>query len=172
MARMQRARNAARTTRQLIEGLEARTLFSVSVGANIENVADYTPTQMFVDAMKSARGFGSASAPWDVGSVATDADGWPTQDAGACFITLTSQYSSSQQLPDISGTYHFSATGKCYVNGVASNLYVSNQAYDPVTNTTTADVNVNAGATQVYLSFTGTNGGIKNIKLLRPGYAA
>ena len=63
MARMHRARKAARTTRQLIEGLESRTLFSVSVGANIENVADFTPTQMFVDAMKSARGFGSASAP-------------------------------------------------------------------------------------------------------------
>ncbi|MGN6369586.1 MAG: carbohydrate-binding protein [Phycisphaerae bacterium] len=172
MARMHRARRAAKTTQQLLEGLESRTLFSVAVGANIENVADYTPTQMFVDAMKSARGFGSPSAPWDVGSVPTDANGWPTQDAGACFITRPTQYSSSQQLADISGTYHFSATGKCDVSGVASNLSISNQVYNPATNTTTADVNVNPGATQVYLAFTGTTGGVKNIKLVRPGYAA
>src|SRR6185312_3428581 len=114
---------------------------------------------------------GSPNSPWD-GAAPVDANGWPTQDAGACVITLPSQYSPVQQRPQIAGTYHFSATGLVHVSGVASNLSVSNWVYNPLTNKSTADVNVNAGADQLFLNFTGTTGGAKDIKLIRPGYDA
>src|SRR5690349_19136295 len=37
----------------------------VPMGVNLEMVLDYSRSMMFVDALKSARKFGSADKPWD-----------------------------------------------------------------------------------------------------------
>lgn len=125
---------------------------------------------MFVDAMKSARHFGTVATPWDE-AAPVDANGWPTGDAGACIITVGDNTVPGQAVVDISGTYKFSATGDVNVIPVLSAATVQNRLYDPDTNTTTADVVVQQGATQLYLDFTGAAGGAKNIRLIRPGYA-
>ncbi|HVS72485.1 MAG TPA: fibronectin type III domain-containing protein [Phycisphaerae bacterium] len=145
-------------------------LSGAPVGINLEGVDDWSRSFMFVDAMKSARQFGSVASPWDQ-SAPVDANGWPTGDAGACIITVGDNTTPGEAVVDISGTYKFSATGDVTVTPVLSAATVQNRVYDPDTNTTTADVVVQTGATQLYLDFTGAAGGAKNIKLIRPGYA-
>src|SRR5262245_22430976 len=51
------------------------------LGVNLEGVVAYARSMVFVDAMKSARKFGSAATPWDE-SGAVDPHGWPTGDVG------------------------------------------------------------------------------------------
>lgn len=157
----------------MVESLEARQYLSVTpVGLNLEGVRDWNRSFMFVDAMKSARQFGSASTPWDTAAV-LDANGWPTGDAGACVISIGQAQIPGQDVPRIDGVYKFSATGNVTVKPVgSSHVSVANRTYDAATNKTTADVVVGVGADTVYLSFTGAVGGAKNIKLIRPGYDA
>ena len=132
---------------------------------------------MFVDAMKSARAFGSPDAPWDEAAT-VGKDGWPTGDFGAVILTLGTPDLSQQDFPPIDGTYHLTATGKANISSTGgSQVTVSNQHYDPKTNTTTADIIVGANAINIYLKFTETNdgrggGGLKDVKLIRPGYDA
>jgi hypothetical protein len=172
-SRQNRTRTVRPAKSMLLDGLESRMFLTVAtpVGVNLEPVADWSRSFMFVDAMKSARRFGSASAPWD-GTAQVDANGNPTGDFGAAVITINKPTLSEQDFPSIGGTYHFSATGKATIKGVASQLNVVNQQYDSATNKTTADIVVDASAPTLYLSFTNTGGGLKDMKLIRPGYAA
>ncbi len=121
---------------------------------------------MFVDAMKSARPFGSPNTPWDM-NAALDASGWPTNDAGLVMVG-----GSSDPPIDISGTYHLSFNGSATVSPAAFLFTVANQVYDLATDRTTADLQVPAGQSAIMLSFTQTRGGVRNIKFIRPGYPA
>ena len=98
--------------KMLLEHLESRVYQSgTPVGVNLEEVKDWSRSFMFVDAMKSARIFGSAANPWDQ-SAPVDENGWPTGDAGTCVITLGDNPLPGQSEPRIDGTYAFSATGR------------------------------------------------------------
>lgn len=131
------------------------------VGINLMGNYDWTRQYVFADAMRHSRGWGSVLAPWDL-AAPVDADGWPTADAG--IIVLTNGV-------NIGGTYRLSFRGTARVAPVSSPLAVQNLVYDARTDTTTADVVVQATARQIVLSFTGTRGGVRNVRLLRPGYA-
>lgn len=173
-AQLLRETRSRRTGRRrlMLEHLESRLFQSgTPIGVNLEEIKDWSRSFMFVDAMKSARQFGSAAAPWDQ-SATLDANGWPTGDAGTCVITLGGATIPGQSEPRIDGTYAFSATGQVTVSPIASNAFVTNWHYDAATNRTTADVVVRPGSTQLFLSFTGAVGGAKDIRLIRPGYAA
>lgn len=132
------------------------------LGINLEASRDYQPNRMFADAMKSSRPWGSVATPWDM-AAPIDANGWPTADAALVVMT-------GAQYHDIGGTYALSFTGQATVRGVASIITIQHQLYDAASNTTTADVVVDPQNVQIMLSFTGTQGGVRNVKLMRPGY--
>jgi Carbohydrate binding module (family 6) len=130
------------------------------LGVNLESVNDYARSMMFVDAMKSARKFGSPDAPWD-GNATVDANGWPTGDAGTVVMA---------SVPAESGEYAFSCTGRCQLTTPATNATVHFLDYNRASNTTTAVVTLLPGGDHLFLGFKNTTGGVKNIRLLRPGY--
>lgn len=133
------------------------------VGINLQGVQDWEPNRMFADAMKSSRGWGSPASPGDL-AAPVDADGWPTADAGSIII-------NSPLYQDLGGTYKLSFTGQANVLAVPPALLrVTNVVFNAATNTTTADVVVDNSSHNVSLAFTATHGGVKNVKLMRPGY--
>ncbi len=130
------------------------------VGVNLMQNYDWNRQSIFADLMKQARGWGSVAAPWDL-AAPVDANGWPTADAAAIFLTNG---------VNIGGTYRLSYAGRATVSPVASSLAVRNAAYSTATNTSTADVVVETAATQIVLAFRGTSGGVRNVRLIRPGH--
>ncbi len=132
----------------------------VGVGINLMGNYDWSRQYVFADAMRNSRGWGSVLAPWDL-AAPVDADGWPTADAGV--IVLTNGV-------NIGGTYHLSFRGRATVAPRASSLTLQNVVYDALTDTTRADVVVESTARQIVLTFTGTRGGVRNVRLMRPGY--
>ncbi|MBK6005166.1 hypothetical protein JJB11_03600 [Ramlibacter ginsenosidimutans] len=144
----------------------------VPLGVNIEGLADYARLQPFVDMMKTARVWGSAAAPWD-GAVATDAQGWPTTDAGIVVSMVTQDAGDDQTTYKYltPGTYKLRFTGTASVASVGSpGTAVANYVYDRATNRSAADVVIGSNATQLMLTFTGTSGGVRDVSLRRPGY--
>ncbi len=130
------------------------------LGVNLEFVNDYARSMVFVDAMKSARKFGSPDAPWDE-NAPLGADGWPTGDAGVVVMADT---------PVPAGDYTFSCTGNCDLGTPAMGCEIHKETYDRATRTKSAVITLAAETKNFFLSFKHTNGGIKNIRLLRPGY--
>ena len=146
------------------------------LGINLSEVNDWDDHQLtFVDVMKQSRGFASINNPWDptTNPVPLDSNGWPTSDFGVYFITTTYDPLNrplTTTYPSLFGTYTLSFTGQATISSLGSNQIV-NQAYNATTNTTTAQVVVGSSNSQLDLEFTNTNGGVKNLQLLRPGYA-
>ena len=146
------------------------------MGINLSEVNDWDDRQLtFVDVMKQSRGFASLSNPWDptTNPVPLDANGWPTTDFGVYFITTTYdplQRPLTATYPSMFGTYTLSFTGKATVSST-SGSQITNQIYNSTTNTTTAQVVVGPSVGYLDLEFSNTNGGVKNLQLLRPGYA-
>lgn len=147
------------------------------LGINLSWVLDWSDREMmFVDVMKDARGFATPAMYWDPTNapVPLDANGWPTADFGVIFITTPADPLNrpvTTTFPSMFGTYSLSFTGQATVTGVGC-CTIQNVNYNPQTNTTTASVVVGPNDNQLALTFTGTNGGVQNVKLLRPGYAA
>ena len=137
------------------------------MGINLHGPCDWCNDYTFADAMKNARPWGSANAPWD-GSAHVDANGWPTQDAGVVLFTPPSGFS-------VDGTYKVIFNGQATISGVVSSVSISNQSYDATSNTTTADMQVGTNS-QLYLGFTNTKRtassstgtGITNVKVMMP----
>jgi len=140
-----------------------------ALGVNIGWVNDWDPTQMFADAMKQARKFGSAQHPDDE-SASVDALGWPLHDAGVAVIV-------GNQGAWSAGRYALAFTGQASVKPwVDGNVSVSAVSYDNATNTSTATVTVGPEYQNVYLVFTETRrtptstvgSGVTNVSLMRP----
>jgi hypothetical protein len=133
------------------------------LGVNLESLRDYERQFMFVDAIKTSRAWGTPEKPYDHNGPVGD-DGWPSGDAGIAAIT---------EVKNINGVYKFSCTGRCDLSTPGSPAKVENLRYDAANNRTTADVVVKAAQDKqisLNLAFKNTDGGIKNIKLLRPNY--
>lgn len=128
------------------------------LGVNLEGLADWSRALMFTDAMKTARRFGAPDKPWEP-TVPLDERGWPTQDAGSCIIT---------DVPGIGGTYRLSFKGRADVKPRSEGVAVRNLAYDAGADLSTADVVVEPSATNLWLSWENTSGGVRNVRLLRP----
>ena len=142
------------------------------LGVNLSSVNDWGDHQnTFVDVVKQSRGFISMDLSHPV---PLDANGWPTTDFVVYFITggkdplgqaLTTTY------PSVMGTYTLSFNGTAVIGtGLCSGCQVTNQVYNAETNTTTANITINNQFSQLAYGFINTNGGVKNLKLLRPGY--
>jgi hypothetical protein len=130
---------------------------------NVSSVNDWDPTQPFADAMKGARRFGSIERPSDEQAPA-DARGWPTGDAGVVVLV---------GVPHMAGTYALTFTGDARVGvnaALDARTRVTGARYDRRTRTTTAQVVVGPTERNLFLTFAGQAGGVKDVKLLRPGH--
>jgi hypothetical protein len=143
---------------------------TVPMGVNLEGLSDYARLSPFVDLMKTSRPWGTVDAPWTESS-AVDAQGWPTGDAGVV-VKVMAPGSAEAAMSIAPGTYALKFTGRADVAPAASaGVSIANYAYNASTNTSTADVVIGAGATQLNLAFRNTTGGVKNVSLRAPGYA-
>lgn len=135
------------------------------MGIGVDGVEDWSRLYLFADAMKQSRGWGSPRTPWDL-AAPIDANGWPTGDAGVVVLA------AAQGIPGngIAGTYHLSYTGRATAASLDASATVRNAVYNAATNASTADLVVNVGARGITLSFTGTTGGVRDVRLMRPGY--
>jgi hypothetical protein len=147
---------------------------TIPLGANLDGVTDYSLGNAFVDMIKQARQFFSIarSTPETFVPATVDANGWPTED-----FEVYVQTGTLNTAKVYNGTYKLSFTGRATVDtSITPGGMVSNVVYHPLTNTTTADVTVHASDSSsnwyFVLDFTNTHGSVKNVKLIRPGYAA
>jgi len=145
------------------------------LGVNIDWVNDWGDRALvFTDVMKIARGFATTTTFWDPVNhpAPLDAAGWPTTDFGVMFLSNGSDPLNrplTATFPSMFGTYNLSFTGKASVSGGGC-CQIQNLNYDEARNTTTAQVVVGPNDSQLALVFTNTQGGVQNLKLLRPGY--
>ncbi|HSM93637.1 MAG TPA: hypothetical protein VLT47_12195, partial [Anaeromyxobacteraceae bacterium] len=133
---------------------------------NLDGVSDWS-NPFFADLIKQGR-------PWNaIGSLSTpvpvDANGWPTGDAQIVIATPPAMVARAEP-------YKLSFLGNATVTALGGQ--VANKVYDAAANTTTADVYITAPDPaqphrngNFFLSFSGQPGGVKNVRLLRPGHA-
>jgi hypothetical protein len=135
--------------------LDAKSL----VGINTDFITYYSPACPTIDAIKSSQKFGTIRNPGD-GRCPVDENGWPKEDFGVLIAA---------DVPGIAGVYKFSCEGKSHVSGTWGRTVVQNVKFDG--KTTTADVEFKGGKAFA-ITCSGTEGGVRNVKLLRPGYAS
>jgi hypothetical protein len=134
---------------------------TITVGVNVEGLADWNRARMFSDVMKTARRWGKPDQPWvHDPPIPVDANGWPTADAGVVVFA---------GVPEIEGAYHLTFKGTAKVKAHQPTIKVVNVSVDDPPGTTQADVLIPAGAGDCFLSFTETDRGVRDIRLLRPG---
>ena len=139
------------------------------VGQNVGGLSDYDRQMVYIDAARTARPFGSVEKPWDPNAgTPLGPDGWPSGDFGMTMFT--------EGTLSWNGVYHFSAQGKVQrIEAYSSpcRVVAGSVRYDEASGRTHADIECLArpGQTaQMHLRFIGTEGGLKKIHLLRPGY--
>jgi uncharacterized protein YjdB len=126
------------------------------LGMNLGNPGtDYSEDLAFADAFRSMRYWIKAGGG---GEPSFDVNYWPTEDAEA--LVWAGQKSNT------SGTYKLSFTGQA--NITSGNASIVNKVYNSGTNLTTADVVIATNTSALSINFTGTSGGVKNVKLMRP----
>jgi hypothetical protein len=143
-----------------------------NMGVNLEKLADWGRSGAFVDLMKTSRAWGSATAPW-LATDEVDAQGWPLGDAGVVVATHAPDIADPSPVYQyvVAGSYRLTFDGQAHIRTIASpGVSVSNLVFDPATQRSSAVVNVAEGTKQLMLSFTGTSGGIRQVRLIRPGY--
>ena len=131
-----------------------------NIGINLSYASDWGSDHAFADVMHVGREWYKGSS-WG-GTLATvDSRGWPTEDACLCIW---------QGVKKMNGTYKLKFTGSATsITAGWASLSIENKVYDPVTNTTTADLIYNStGTAGICMAFKGTNGGVKDVKLMRP----
>lgn len=129
------------------------------VGVNVAWLNFYAPGCPTIDAIKSSQRFGSPRNPGD-GRCPLDENGWPKADFGVVIAA---------DVAGLTGTYKLSCDGKASISGIWGRTAVKNLMFDG--KMTTADVEYRGGGAFA-LTFNGTNGGVRNLKLLRPGYTS
>ena len=145
------------------------------LGAGLDAVRDFSVGNVFVDIAKQMRTFQGPNLGPTVG---TDANGWATADFMTIFLTGTTNTAHLYN-----GTYKLSFTGKADLDTwLTPGGQILNKVYNATTNTTTADVVLNASESADGWYFgmdfrntqrdanSATNTGITTIKMVRPGY--
>ncbi|MBD3241894.1 MAG: hypothetical protein GF331_14995 [Chitinivibrionales bacterium] len=131
-------------------------------GMNVCPAADYDGMRAFADAMKMHR-------QWQEEPhipIPVDENGWPLQDGGTCVF---------HNAPANGGTYGLYFTTQnpavdardVQVRDIWGSAQITNMRYDAATNTVAYDF-VPGSASQLKIGFANTNGGVKNVKLMRP----
>ena len=146
----------------------------VDIGVNVEGIKDWSRLSPFVDLMKSSRAWGLPDEPWKPG-VRTDAFGWPLQDAGVVVKVIHEDEGDPKAASRTiePGVYRLSFQGRATVSPVASEgVSIRKLAYAAATRQSTAEVVIGPKASQVMLSFKGTDGGVRDVRLVPAGTPA
>jgi hypothetical protein len=133
------------------------------LGANLPMPVDYSPTPVYADLVHQGRQFGPPDHPWGGPTDTTPigADGWPIGDFGVFLMAGNWLF----------GTYQGSFTGSATISTTGSpDTTITNVVYDAARNLTTFDVVRGPNAGNMALIFKNTGSGIKNLKVVRPGY--
>lgn len=135
----------------------------VSVGANLSSLRDWVRSLPWVNLVRQSRSWGSPTTPWDGNATFDPTTGWPTSDFGMVLVS---------DGVDLGGKYLLYAKGNASVTiENHANGYISEQNYDPSTNTLTAFINLEQGQQDFFLGFRNTSGpGLQDIAVLQPGY--
>ena len=129
------------------------------VGMNVAPWTEYDLSKPLVDVIKLSRAWETPSG----NKARADVHGWPLEDAQTLVWT---------DIAGMNGTYKLSFAGSAEVYVDWTTGYVTHQSYNGVTNTTTAEiVTDSADKSNMILGFRRTDGGVKNVKLIRPGYS-
>jgi len=131
-------------------------------GINVGFLTDWDPI-IYTDMFKQISSMRTWQKPGTSTNANIDANGWPTEDAQ---IVVRHDGADKQQR---SGKYFLSFTGQANISfGYTTVFTIQNKVYNSSTNTTTADLVASATFSNLQLIFTGTSGGVKNVKLMRP----
>ncbi|HTW95230.1 MAG TPA: fibronectin type III domain-containing protein [Tepidisphaeraceae bacterium] len=138
--------------------LSANAPIGVDTGdAGVDYLED---DQMWVNVIKEASGFSVAGENGT--PVSVDANGWPTADFTIPAIM--------QEYSDSGGVYTLSMQVAQNPTITVYGGKLSNQVYNAATQTLTANIAVGTSGT-LALTVTNTDGGARNIEVLRPGYS-
>jgi hypothetical protein len=158
------------------------------MGVNIGFITDWANNYMFVDAIKTARGWSPVDSTCVLGYGETkcngltypkeDAQGWPLSDFQVVLITDGGDALNrpiKERNPSFIGTYNIVFNGQATINISNGSGVLKNQVYNAATNTTTAQAVMDGATGQLFLTFHNTAysptvGGVKNLQVLRPGY--
>lgn len=135
------------------------------LGINLPPIFSWSLTPVYVDLLDRARRFGTPETPWDEQAVLGE-DGWPVGDFG---VFLTTKQRGASHTP---GTYLIRFRGQASVRLVASRASLGEPRYDAAEHVTTVPLHVPEDGDQLALAFTGTGSGIKDLRVVRPGYDA
>lgn len=135
------------------------------LGANLEGLADWARSAAFADLMKQARAFGTSDAPFDE-KAPVGPDGWPTDDFGVVLFT------GQGGVQNVGGVYHVSGTCNTSpeVRLISTRGHVGRVLYNTGSRQFSAEVTIDPDADQFFLSFRNTSGGIRDLRVMRPGY--
>ena len=148
---------------------------TVAIGAGIDSLRDWNLGNVFVDMVRQARTFYQPNIKEP--AVATDGAGWPAADFSTIFQSGFDKTGHVYR-----GTYKVFFTGQARLGTWNSPARVTSQVYDPVTNTTAAEVSLTPpedGDWYFGMNFTetrrtadaATGTGITNLRVIRPGYS-
>src|SRR5579872_3705593 len=131
----------------------------------------FVNTWYTVDLMKTG-----AFGPVDTNPLAFDDQGWPSTDCQAQFIESGHIDGIKNQVnADISGVYHLSFQCSNPAVTVAPSpdgvpFTIGGQRYDVAAQTWTGALTVDSRIGLLSLRFTNTRGGVRHLKLIRPGF--
>lgn len=137
------------------------------IGVNLEGMSDYMSADMLMDLVKTARPFGKVTAAHINGADAVRRDdaGWPLEDAG---IVLFAARPSDQDR-----AFRFRFTGKADVRITPGGAgKVTSNTYDPATNISEGTIVGAKNQSTLNMNFSNTNGGIRDLQVLRDEPAA
>lgn len=143
----------------------------VPLGANLNELTDYSRDRPFNDVFKLSRPFSAnITQPFNFSAVPLDVNGWPKADFGV--VVMTEMDST------MGGTYRIQFKGQATIAPVSgSGFTVTGQLYNAANNITTANLvypaRINNSGT-MFIGFTNTRfsateQGVKNIKIMKPG---
>jgi hypothetical protein len=134
--------------------------------------ADYNSEQIFNNMFLMARAPGSPDTPYDEkfrDPSLCGPDGWPLEDFGVCVVT-----NRPDQTGHLAGTHKliFQGPAGVAVSAVDSTCTFGTRTFTSLGNgmmETTIPVTCDENAYQLFLKFTGTQGRVHNVRLIRAG---
>jgi hypothetical protein len=128
-------------------------------GVNLEQMIPWGRSRTFIDLVKTSPGFDTLAHPGDH-AAPVGADGWPTSDFGVVLVQGAPQ--------TMSGAYTIVFQGQAILTA-SNGAKVTNSAYNPATNTTTATLTWNAAIDSLSV-FCKQTTAPRHIQVLRRGH--
>ncbi len=131
------------------------------IGVNLEGLSDYMAADMLVDLAKTGRRFGDPGAPHKngPGTIRLDEKGWPLEDAGVVL-----RAAEPRPYPQ---RFRYAFDGRARLVFFPRSVQLTESRHDPATGRSTGTFVLPTGEGTLFLSFLDTDGGIRNLQVLR-----